>query len=98
MKVSLYASFRHPAFTMGQFETPRPLIRGCARQSLESYLRACRGGWRGSREGGENRDPEMQLGCPDLSAAESGARCRPVHLGPRVLFEHGAPFGTQEDS
>lgn len=31
------------------------------RQPIESYLRVCRGGWRGSREGGENRDPEMQL-------------------------------------
>ena len=31
------------------------------RQPLESCLRVCRGGWRGSREGGENRDPEMQL-------------------------------------
>jgi hypothetical protein len=30
------------------------------RHPLESYLRV-RGGWRGSREGGENRDPEMQL-------------------------------------
>jgi len=28
------------------------------RQPLESGLRVCRGGWRGSREGGENR---MQL-------------------------------------
>jgi hypothetical protein len=31
------------------------------RQPLESGLRVCRGGWRGSREGGENRNPEMQL-------------------------------------
>jgi hypothetical protein len=30
------------------------------RQPLESYLRV-RGGWRGSREGGEDRDPEVQL-------------------------------------
>ncbi len=30
-------------------------------QSLESCLRVYRGGRRGSREGGENRDPEMQL-------------------------------------
>jgi hypothetical protein len=31
------------------------------RQPLESGLRVCRGGWRGSREGGETRNPEMQL-------------------------------------
>lgn len=37
------------------------LIGKLMRPPLESYLRVCRGGWRGSREGGENRDPEMQL-------------------------------------
>jgi hypothetical protein len=31
------------------------------RQPIESYLRVCRDGWRGSRESGENLDPEMQL-------------------------------------
>jgi hypothetical protein len=39
----------------------RLICKRLMRQPLESGLRVCRGGGRGSREDGENRNPEMQL-------------------------------------